>query len=178
MSRGWGHWGFSSLATVGVILEDHHHAGSNFVGVLTHNDRPDVEESALSIRLLCRLTSPIMIRHRQQHTVYVMDERPIPAGKKQGVEPEIIPPDGAGRRSRSSAAGIRVFIASGDIRHIYVARLGTLGLLVLALMIGILFAIMLVLMLGAFLIWIPLVGLLVAAAIIFGLLRAFFRQPR
>jgi len=49
---------------------------------------------------------------------------------------------------------------------------------VLALMIGILFAIMLVLLLGAFLIWIPLVGLLVAAAIISGLIRAYFRQPR
>jgi hypothetical protein len=107
-----------------------------------------------------------------------MDERPIPAGEKPGAEPEIIPPDGDGRQSRSSAAGIRVFVDGGGIRHIYVAPLGPLGILVLALMIGILFAIMLVLVLGAFLIWIPLVGLLVAAAIISGLLRAYFRQPR
>ena len=107
-----------------------------------------------------------------------MDERPIPAGEMPRAEPAIIPPDGDDRQSRSSAARIRVFVAGGGIRHIYVARLGPLAILMLALMIGILFAIMLVLVLGAFLIWIPLVGLLVAAAIISGLLRAYFRQPR
>jgi hypothetical protein len=107
-----------------------------------------------------------------------MDERPIPAGEKPGSEPEIIPPDGDGPQSRSGAAGIRVFVDGGGIRHIDIARLGPLGILVLALMIGILFAIMLILVLGAFLIWIPLVGLLVAAAIISGLIRVYFRQPR
>ena len=57
-------------------------------------------------------------------------------------------------------------------------RLGPLGMVVLALMSGILLAITLVLVLGAFLIWIPLVGLLVAAAILSSVLRAYFRQPR
>jgi CHASE2 domain-containing sensor protein len=56
--------------------------------------------------------------------------------------------------------------------------MGPLGIVALALMVAILFAITLVLLLGAFLIWIPLVGLLVAAAIISSLLRAYFRQPR
>jgi len=102
----------------------------------------------------------------------------MPAGEKPRVEPEIIPPDGDDRQSRSSAARIRVFVDGGGIGHIYFARLGPLGIIVLALMIGILFAIMPVLLLGAFLIWIPLVGLLVATAIISGLLRAYFRQPR
>jgi hypothetical protein len=51
-------------------------------------------------------------------------------------------------------------------------------MVLLALMIGILLAITLILVLGAFLIWIPLVGLLVAAAIISSLLRSHFRQPR
>jgi hypothetical protein len=107
-----------------------------------------------------------------------MNERRIPVGERPRSEPEIIPPDGGDRQSRSSAAGIRVFLDGGGIRHIYVARLGPLGMVLLALMIGILLAITLILVLGAFLIWIPLVGLLVAAAIISSLLRSHFRQPR
>jgi hypothetical protein len=95
-----------------------------------------------------------------------MNERRIPAGEKPHAEPEIIPPDRGDRQSRTSAAGIRVFLDGDGVRHIYVARLGPLGMVVLALMVGILCAIMLVLVLGVFLIWIPLVGLLVAAAII------------
>jgi hypothetical protein len=107
-----------------------------------------------------------------------MNGRRIPAGEKPRAEPEIIPPDRADRQSRSSVAGIRVFFDGDGIRHIYVARLGPLGMVALALMVGVLFAIILVLVLGVFLIWIPLVGLLVAATIIAGLLRAYFRQPR
>src|SRR5258708_15008415 len=107
-----------------------------------------------------------------------MNERRIPVGERPRSEPEIIPPDRGDRQSRSSAAGIRVFLDGSGVRHIYVARLGPLGMVMLALIVGVLFAITLVLVLGAFLVWIPLVGLLVAAAIISGLLRAYFRQPR
>jgi hypothetical protein len=79
---------------------------------------------------------------------------------------------------RSGAAGIRVFLGDHGDRHIYVARLGPLGIFVLALMIAIILAITLVLVLGAFLIWIPLIGLLVGVAIISSLLRGYFRRPR
>src|SRR5215831_5097768 len=71
-------------------------------------------------------------------------------------------------------ARIRVFVDGDGSRHFYVARLGPLGNLLLALMIGILFAIMLVLALGAFLVAIPLVGLLVAAVIISGIITCIF----
>jgi hypothetical protein len=126
-------------------------------------------------RLLYRRTSPIstLAAHGD-----VVNERRIPVGEKPRAEPEIIPPDRGDRRSRSSEAGIRVFLGSGGVRHIYVTRLGPLAMVALALMVGILLAITLVLVLGVFLIWIPLVGLLVAAAITSGLLRAYFRQPR
>jgi hypothetical protein len=110
--------------------------------------------------------------------VNAMNERRLPAGEKPRPEPEIIPPDRGDRQSRSGTAGIRVFLDGGGVHRIYVARLGPVGMIVLALMVGIVFTITLVLVLGAFLIWIPLVGLLVAAAIISGLLRAYFRQPR
>jgi hypothetical protein len=109
-----------------------------------------------------------------------MNERSMPASEKRRAEPEIIPPDRGGddRQSRSSAAGIRVFVEGGGLRHIYVARLGPLGMVALALMIGLLVALILILALGVFLIWIPLVGLLIATAVTSGLLRAYFRQLR
>jgi hypothetical protein len=107
-----------------------------------------------------------------------MNERRLPAGEKPRSEPEVIPPDRRDRQPRSSVAGVRVFLDGGGVHHIYVTRMGPLGIVALALMVAILFAITLVLLLGAFLIWIPLVGLLVAAAIISSLLRAYFRQPR
>jgi hypothetical protein len=104
----------------------------------------------------------------------MMDERPIPAGEKPRADPEIIPPSRDDRQTGAGTACIRVFVDGDGSRHIYVARLGPLGNLLLALMIGILFAIMLVLVLGAFLIGIPLVGLLVAAVIISGLITCIF----
>src|SRR5215471_224509 len=103
-----------------------------------------------------------------------MDERPIPPAEKPRADPENIPPSRDDRQTGAGTARIRVFVDGDGSRHIYVARLGPLGNLLLALMIGILFAIMLVLALGAFLIAIPLVGLLVAAVIIFGIVTSIF----
>jgi hypothetical protein len=146
--------------------------------LISDRGRRSATECDLSIRLLCRLTSLIMTSSQPAAYGYVMDEPPITTGEKPRAEPEIIPPDSDDRQSKSSTARIRVFVDESGTRHVYVTRLWLLGILLLALTIGILFAIILVLVLGAFLIWIPLVGLLVAAAIISGLLRAFFRKPR
>jgi hypothetical protein len=101
-----------------------------------------------------------------------MDERP------STNEPEIIPPGDDDRQSRSDAPQIRVFLDESGIHRIHIPRLSPLAIFLLVLAIGILFAIVLVLALGVFLIWIPLAGLLVAALVISGLLRAFFRRPR
>jgi hypothetical protein len=55
--------------------------------------------------------------------------------------------------------------------RIYTARLGPFGLILLVLALAIAAAVMLVLLLGAVLFWIPILVLLVAAAVISGLLR-------
>jgi hypothetical protein len=55
--------------------------------------------------------------------------------------------------------------------RIYVARLGTFGIILLALVIALLTGVMLIVLLGAVLVWIPIIALLVAAGIISGLLR-------
>jgi hypothetical protein len=59
--------------------------------------------------------------------------------------------------------------------RIYVTRLGPFSLVLLGLGIGLFAALVLVLAIGAFLIWIPLVALLVTA-IICALLRQSFRR--
>src|SRR5271165_2559316 len=74
-------------------------------------------------------------------------------------EPEIIPPS-AEVRHRDAMW----FTADEAGTHrIYVARLGPFGVLVLALGIGLFAAFTLVVAIGAFLIWIPIVALLIAA---------------
>jgi|SRR6516225_9100768 hypothetical protein len=104
----------------------------------------------------------------------MMDERPIPSSEKPRADPEIIPPSRDDRQTGAGTARIRVFVEGDGSRHVHVARLGPLGNLLFALMFGILFAIVLVLAFGAFLIAIPLIGLLVAAVIIFGIITSIF----
>jgi apolipoprotein N-acyltransferase len=89
------------------------------------------------------------------------------------VEPEIIPPDRSGRGSdwgrspwRSGGYG-----QTRGTQRIYVARLGPFGLALLILAIAAIVAIVLIAMLGAVLIWIPVVAVLVVVAALFRLLR-------
>src|SRR6516165_12549209 len=104
----------------------------------------------------------------------MMNERRIPQGERPRADPENILPSRDDLQTGAGTPRIGLFVEGDGGRRIYVARLGPLGNLLLALMIGILFAIMLVLALGAFLIAIPLVGLLVAAVIIFGIVTSIF----
>ena len=104
----------------------------------------------------------------------MMNERRIPHGERPRVDPENILPSRDDLQTGAGTPRIGLFVDGDGSRHIYVARLGPLGNLLLALMIGILFAIMLVLALGAFLVAIPLVGLLVAAVIISGIVTSIF----
>jgi hypothetical protein len=97
-------------------------------------------------------------------------------GEKPRAEPEIIPPIHDDRQSRSGRRASVCSPTAISIRHVYIARLEPSGVLIIALMIGILFTVILVLFVGALLIWIPLVGLLVAAAITSSVLRGHFRR--
>jgi hypothetical protein len=81
-------------------------------------------------------------------------------------EPEIIPPDRAERaRSRT-----RVY----STERVYIGKPPPLGLILVVLIIGLLSAAMLILLLGAFLIALPVVIVFVTAAIVAGLLRMYF----
>ena len=61
-------------------------------------------------------------------------------------------------------------------QRIYVTRLGPLGLIGLALAIGFVAVVLLILLVGAVLFWIPVVALIVAAVILSGALRSRLRR--
>jgi hypothetical protein len=99
-----------------------------------------------------------------------MDQRSTP--ERPRSEPEIIPPERSGgpmrdgRWERADAEGIY---------QLRVVKLGPVGATLLAIGIGVASAALLMLVLGTLLILIPVVGLLIAGAIIAGLLRGYFR---
>jgi len=92
---------------------------------------------------------------------------------RRPIEPEIIPPD----HSRAEAMHGRPDPWSSTniytTHRIYVRRIGPLGILLAALLIGTLAAVVFVLLVGAFLIWIPVTILLFVAAVVIGLMRRY-----
>jgi hypothetical protein len=100
----------------------------------------------------------------------------MPQGERPRSEPEIIPPDRAGRRTAKGTPQTRVFIDAHDTERVYVAKLGPLGIILAVLATGILAAVMLILLFATFLIWMPLVVFFIVGAIISGLLRTYFRR--
>ena len=99
------------------------------------------------------------------------EKRSNPQGEEPRAEPEIIPPRAPLRPSRMNS-----FTYSHFAQRIYIANIGPFGIILVALAIGIVSAVILVLLLGAILIWIPVIGLLVAAAMISRVLRSHFRR--
>ncbi|MGH6795540.1 MAG: hypothetical protein ACREDD_11965 [Methylocella sp.] len=105
-----------------------------------------------------------------------MIERRFPPDKEHRCEPEIIPP---GRADGSEPEGMFwVREAERGSHRIYVTKVGRFGLLPFFLLGGIVLIALLIFVLGAFLILIPVAGVVLAAAIIAGLLRGYPRWPR
>jgi len=96
-------------------------------------------------------------------------ERPVPDANRPRVEPEIIPPGRADPRSRRTAS-------SDGTQRIYVAQVGPFGFAMVALAVAIVLALVFLLVLGAFVIFIPLAGALLAAAVLLTLFRSVFRR--
>jgi hypothetical protein len=84
------------------------------------------------------------------------------------VEPEILPPDRSGGRGWPPPP----YGYTGQSTHrVYVSRIGPVGFALLLLVIGLLAGVLLLVLIGAALIWIPVVAVLVIIAAISGLLR-------
>jgi hypothetical protein len=89
------------------------------------------------------------------------------------AEPEIIPPDRTNRapdwRHRAWPPDGSAWV--GGAQRIYVGRIGPFGLALLMLIVGVLAAVILLTVVGAVLLWIPILVLLVAAGAVYRLLR-------
>jgi len=85
--------------------------------------------------------------------------------RRPAVEPEIIPP---GRPHQSFGWPYsRVYVSTSARHRIYVSPLGPIGVALILLVLGLLAAIFLLALVGAVLIWIPLLaGLFLAGAVV------------
>jgi hypothetical protein len=85
------------------------------------------------------------------------------------LEPEIIPP-ARGRREAGWPYDVWQPYGSattGEMHRLHVGRLGPIALAALMFLIGIVVAVLVLAVVGAILIWIPILALLVAAGVIF-----------
>ena len=89
------------------------------------------------------------------------------------AEPEIIPPDRDGGRSNWRRAPLRSggFDEIHSTHRVYVGRVGPFGIALLLLAIAAVIAIILIAVLGAVLIWIPVIAVAVVIAAFFRLFR-------
>jgi hypothetical protein len=87
------------------------------------------------------------------------------------AEPEIIPP---GQNYDPERGQSYIDPMTGE--RIYVAKIGPFGLFLIALGVGLVFVAILVFLVGAFLLWIPVVGLLIAAGLVAGVLRPYLQK--
>jgi hypothetical protein len=87
------------------------------------------------------------------------------------VEPEILPPDRSGRAAGGDGWPPRPH-GSGSQR-IFVTRIGPFGFALAMLVIGLFAAVLLLLLIGTALIWLPLVAAILIVGAVAGLLRRF-----
>ncbi len=88
------------------------------------------------------------------------------------VEPEIIPPDHFGRHDRrENWPPPYGYTQTGGTHRVYIRRIGPFGFALIMLIAGLLAAVLLLILIGAALIWIPVIAVLVVIAAISGVSR-------
>ncbi|HLH92961.1 MAG TPA: hypothetical protein VKX28_31440 [Xanthobacteraceae bacterium] len=96
--------------------------------------------------------------------------------RRQPTEPEIIPPGQEPADWRQGHPDPWAHFSVHGTHRIYVRRVGPVGILLLAALIGTLAALVFVMLVGAFVVAVPVAILLVVAAIVGGLMRRYMRQ--
>jgi hypothetical protein len=107
-----------------------------------------------------------------------MSRQRAPVRQNPRDEPEIIVPSRNFGPSADGATGMRIFVVGRSGDRIYFAKPGPLTAIIAAIVLGALSVITVVIVLGVFLIWIPVIGVLVAALVLSSLLRGYSRRPR
>jgi hypothetical protein len=107
-----------------------------------------------------------------------MIDRRLPPEERHYPEPEIIPPGNEDGSEAENPVWGQGTIEEHSIHRIYVTKVGPFGVLPLALLGGVITIALLALLFGFLLIFIPLVGLILAAALIGSFLRGGPRWPR
>jgi hypothetical protein len=97
-----------------------------------------------------------------------MDQQPVRRVERPRIEPEIIAPGESLRR------GDRSF--ERGTHRIYIARVGPVGFFILTLVAALIGALVLLLVLGTFVVLLPVVGLLLAVALVTSSLRGSSRR--
>ena len=94
------------------------------------------------------------------------------------AEPEIIPPDRGQGRNQARPRGWQPYgsaqsgyAQSAGVHRVYVSRIGPFGFALLLLVVGLFAGVLLLALIGAALIWIPVVAVFVVIAAISGLFR-------
>lgn len=99
------------------------------------------------------------------------EKPPAPRAERPRAEPEIIPPGAPLRSGRFDG-----FDGSPFNQRIFVAKVGPFGIVLVALAIVAIITILLVVLLGALLFWIPIIGVIVAAVILLRFLKSPWRR--
>jgi len=107
-----------------------------------------------------------------------MGERSASAPERPSSEPEILPPDHGGRWSARRGSGIWIAVDTPDGRRTAFAQPGPLSVFVGALVLCVIAALVFLFLLGALLIWIPVLVAVIAILLLSGLMRGPFRRIR
>jgi Flp pilus assembly protein TadB len=103
-----------------------------------------------------------------------VNQKRMPQHGKRRPDPEIIPPGDA----RQDIHRTRIYVDARDTEWVDGARIGPFGFILVVVITALLLAMLLALLLATLLIWLPLVVLFVAGAIIVRILRVYFTQAQ
>lgn len=118
----------------------------------------------------CRRNAPYMIG-ADLHWKLPMARRSVTPYERPLAEPEIIPPGHPDALRDDMSARSRGFFGAGYGQRVYVAKVGPWGIMMLAALALLIAAAVVVFLIGALLIWIPIVAVLVLAGFLYGKLR-------
>ena len=94
-----------------------------------------------------------------------------PRTERPRVQPEIIPPDRGGRSSGQRGPWHGVYERTHATHRVYVAKLGPFAIALLMLALAAIVAIVMIVVIGAALIWIPVLAVMVLIAAVIRLVR-------